>query len=136
MSKSMIVVALLLAGCSSAAPSAPTPLVCHRTDRHGTYMADFTQQSGTCGPLTTRLLDLDDAPPPAGCTVAQMWSENDCKVVGVVRCSATYNAPASDLTAVTHQDTQDGSVLSGTQTLTIEGGGGCVSTYAVHMVRQ
>ncbi len=137
MPKSMIAVALLLAGCSSsAALTAPPPTACHKTDRHGTYMADFTQQSGTCGPLTSVLVSLDAAPPPAGCTVAQMWSENDCKVVGVVKCQSTSTAPASDLTAVTHQDTQDGSVLSGTQTLTIEGGGGCVSTYAVHMVRQ
>ncbi len=138
MSKTMIAVALLLAGCSSsAALTAPAPTACHKTDRHGTYLADYTQQSGTCGPITSMLIDLDDMSPKPGCTLSdKVWSENDCKTSGTVKCVANATTPALSTTLVIRQDTADGSVLSGLQTITIEGAGGCTSTYDLHLTRK
>ncbi len=146
-------IASLLVACSGAvhnpdpAPAAtaehaeitpgPTPVQCAKTDRHGVYLFTFTTISGDCGAVPASLVNFDDAVGVASCTSSGVtWSEGDCKKTATERCPADGTSPAFEATVVTTQETQDGSVMDGVETLDAPGPGGCLGTYKLHGVRQ
>ncbi len=121
-------------GCASH--SLATPTQCSKTDRHGVYLVEATEQSGNCGPLPSTLVNFDD-PSPTSCTVpSRVWTNGDCKVSATVHCPADASGGAFSSTVVTTQETQDGSLLDGIQTMQIDGPRGCLSTYNVRLTRK
>lgn len=134
---SVVTVSVLLTACSSAQVQPPSPGQCHKTDRHGVYRAEFDLQSGTCGPQTSALVNFDDPGTGAGCaTSGTTWSDGDCKLSTSVRCNGTASAPPTEATMVSTQQTQDGSSITGTMTIQVDGSHGCLGTYGVRLTRQ
>ncbi len=133
---SLITVATISA-CSTHPGATFTPTQCKKTDRHGVYLFEFTTESGDCGMQASGLVNFDDSASGAGCSVSgATWSEGDCKYAATVRCAATSSSPATEGTMVTTQQTQDGSSMTGTLTLQVDGAHGCFGTYSVHGTRK
>ncbi len=132
MIKLLCLLTLLTAGCSSAALSTPPkPTVCNRSDRHGVYSVEYTRKSGDCGTVPTMLINFDDPKLTAGCTESgTTWSEGNCKL------STTATCADSQATAVTTQETDDGSILDGVFTFNLGGDASCTGTYNVRYTRQ
>lgn len=132
-----IIIALFLVGACASNPADPRPTACDRSDRHGVYLAEFTERSGTCGPVPSSLVNFDDKSDTGGCKRSgEVWSEGGCKLSTSASCAATAKAPAVDVTAVSTQVTQDGSVLEGVSTFRVGVSPPCSSTYDVRLVRQ
>lgn len=134
----ILLIGVTNSGCGSqVSPPGFAPSKCNKTDRHGVYRFDFTTESGDCGMQTSGLVNFDDPGTGANCTTSgTTWSNGDCKLTTTVRCTATSNTPPTEATAATTQDAQDGSTLSGTMTIQVEGSHGCIGTYAIHATRQ
>lgn len=125
-----------VAGCAGSAHQEPAPTQCKRSDRHGVYLFEFTTVSGNCGTFPASLVNLD-TPPASGCVTSGVtWSNGDCKLAGSVKCAADAKSPASDATIVTTQQTQDGSVLTGIETISLDGSASCYGTYNIRATRQ
>ncbi len=120
-------------GCSSPAKA---PAWCNRSDRHGIYLAEYAQQSGTCGPITSVLVDLDHPGATTCAPTATTWTENNCRVSVSLACKGTATLAPADFVSISTQETADGSVLDGTETMSISGSQGCTSTYGVRLTRQ
>ena len=134
----LFVAALAASSCSAHAKS-DSPTSCNKADRHGTYLAEFAQQSGNCGPVASQLENLDDTTPIGdGCVITnKTWSNGDCETTGTVRCPGHPPGGGTiTVTIVSRQETQDGSILDGTETININAPGGCTSTYSVRLTRQ
>lgn len=136
----------LLFGCSGTS-STSAPAQCQRTDRHGTYLSSYQEHSGgTCGPLTGGLVTVGgDTAGDAGsgpCSVkSELWEEGDCKLTSQVHCEDTTHL--SDATYITHQQTADGSKITGLYSYSLRSRACelcpedfCSSTYDVTLIRQ
>lgn len=138
----LVAVALAAAACGSEVDGPPPPTACQKADRNGTYRQSFTVQGGNCGPIDDQVVSSDPGPsgtstPGAKCSLtSERWSDGDCKLERVVACSSPEFA--STTTAVTRQQTQNGSTLSGTMTVNVRArdGSSCSGTYGVAAVRQ
>lgn len=141
--------AALLIACAADSQPDTRPTSCEKTQRSGTYMMTYAEQSGgTCGAMPSGLVRFDpNAPAGDGCMVqSEAWSEGDCTLERDVTCTGTYASPTqyggkgaftNHMTAVTRQVTADGSRIEGTITMRIElSSGACSSTYAVVATRQ
>ncbi len=144
----LVVGSVFLAACSgtSGAPT-PTPapalmtdqapLQCNKADRHGVYLFTFSVVSGNCGAIPSSLVNVDDTSNTASCSQSnETWTDGDCKKSVDEHCPATTNGPAFTITSISTQETQDGSILNGTETLNAPGPYGCLGTYSLHGVRQ
>jgi hypothetical protein len=132
-----VAVIAVIAGCGSDAE----PLECSRADRTGTYLLQYTEQSGDCGPLPDAVGRLDAAEADApGCTVnSSVWSEADCKLERTVTCESTADDLSLRMIGVTEQADSAGHKITGLMTLdarTIGGAYVCLSTYTMTAVRQ
>jgi len=145
MLKSFIAAGLLLVvGCSGAENSGPpAPTACERTDRTGTYRQYYTTQGGNCGDLDSDIVSYDAPTPGAStgagpkCTIeSERWSENDCKVERTISCTSPDFVSTG--TAVSRQQTQDGSSVTGTFSVSVRAsdGSSCRGTYGITAVRQ
>lgn len=123
--------ALLVVGCTTT-DERERPTSCDRNARVGVYRATFVEQSGTCGPVDSQLINLTvDPPSGSGCTLTtDAWAEGGCKLTRDLTC------PDLRTVTVSRAMTSDASEISGTQTITIFGAGACTSTYAIELVRQ
>jgi len=152
MLKSFIAAGLLLVGCSGAEsaepspPPPPPPSTCARTDRTGTYQQFFDTLDGNCGRIPSQLVNFDAPQPGTGagdggappCIVSfERWSESDCKLERTVSCREPKGT--SELVGVTRQQTQDGSWITGTFTVSVQPSDGtppCRGTYRTQYFRQ
>jgi hypothetical protein len=119
------------------------PTSCDPSDRMGTYFVTFTTISGNCGPQDSALVSLDAASVQSErCSIiSENVSENDCKV------ERHFTCPYDDLeqgawiefVGVSRQQTQDGSVITGTMTMRLRDRFDalvCSGTYDAHYERQ
>jgi hypothetical protein len=144
MQKLTIAVALVLIGCGGENNSGPpAPTACQRTDRSGTYRQYYTTQGGNCGELDSELVSYDAPTPGAStgagpaCTIeAERWSENDCKLERTVACTSPDFVTTG--TGVSRQQTEDGSMIGGTFTVSVRlrDGSTCRGTYGLTAYRQ
>lgn len=142
--RTLAVVLLLASACSSADNDGPpAPTTCQRTDRSGTYRQYYATQGGNCGNLDSEIVSLDAPTPGAStgagpqCTVeSERWSDGDCKLERTVSCT-TPDAATTGV-AVTRQQAQDGSLITGTMSVTVRlrDGTTCRGTYGVTAQRQ
>ncbi len=138
-------------GCSSAADAPPAPTQCNKTDRTGTYRATAVEQSGTCGAVDPRLVSFNDDGTngaSTGCTLhTDVWSEGDCKNERTFSCENQVDdstqfggvgTVTSDSVAVSRQQTQNGSLITGTLSIRVGGTSAkaCQSVYSVTYERQ
>lgn len=137
------VVLVGLLGCSSAEDGPPPPGSCNKSDRNGTYRQTYEKQDGNCGDLPAQIVSFDALPssgsttPGLRCTLAsEHWSENDCKLARIVQCSDAGGA--STTTVVTRQQTQNGSTITGSFSVSVRlrDGTTCLGTYGVTAIRQ
>lgn len=101
-----------------------------------TYLITFTEQSGTCGPMTSQVVNTD----AAGLTLAtnescQSQTTSGCTVRGT-DCTWTDGGISYTKTfEITF--TGDGSSASGVNTISMTGNGqSCTSTYSTSFMRQ
>ncbi len=126
----ILIVLALATSCAGEDPDPPTE--CDRSDRRGTYLVQYSERDGNCGPLPDELVILPadaDATSEAGCRIDnEQWSRGDCRYDADVSCSDGSGfvgyAVAQDETA---------SRLEGRVTLT---GLNCRSTYDVTWTRE
>ncbi len=145
-----IIAAGLLAACAAETSSAPPPPAScdSKTERVGTYLATYTEKSGTCGQLDQKMISLNPGTGgqslSEGCELrSDVWSEGECKSERVVRCQEQFEDRGGvvnmivDSTFVTRQMTEDGARIEGTFSLAISGDvEPCSSVYSFVMVRQ
>lgn len=141
---------LILTGAMALACSAADPApqarakTCSKTERNGTYLMTLTVVSGDCGEYPQQLGRLDDAeaiPDICALDAPDRWSEGECKFERAYTCLEEGIGPGvqSHWVAVTTQDDDSGSRLSGTVSVRITSAAGlqvCVGTYSMSAVRQ
>ncbi len=133
MRQNLPILLFVLSGCASAvSPSGGAPTQCNKADRHGNYLFESTRISGNCGDIPTVLVSLDSPADPTCMSVSNVSSQGDCKFDGVTKCAAAGGGTLT-ITASVTQQTQDGSVLTGTAT---EETPSCVGTYDVKYTRK
>lgn len=121
------------------------------TQRVGTYMMTWMEQSGTCGEIEPGLVTFNsdgaNPNPDTACVLnSEAWGEGGCKLERSISCDIRVNDPAAwggysvvrnDSIFVTRQVTADGARIEGTVTMVLSGRqGSCRSTYSVVAVRQ
>lgn len=133
---------LLVAGCSGSAESSDDddPIECSAEDRLGTYLLEFTELDGDCGPLPDQLVRITGELSP-GCTIdgEPTVSDDSCKVENSLTCIDPDTGQALTIVGVTTQETDSGSVITGTATITLRDVDGallCLSTYLLRYERQ
>jgi hypothetical protein len=155
MARELLIVGMLLLGCGasddgdepapfSPAPSPtapPEPTVCDPSDVRGTYFLSSQTISGNCGDQASGLVALDETA-GEGCEnlSAPVRSENDCKTETHQRCKYEEFAIGATIeTVAVLRNSGDGSLVTGTMTMTIRdarGGLACTGTYRVTFERQ
>jgi|SRR5688500_13106708 len=155
MARELWVVGMLLLGCGASddgdepapfspapSPTAPAePRVCDPGDVRGTYFASFQTISGNCGDQASALVAIDETASD-GCEnlSAPVRSENDCKVETHQSCEYEEFAIGATIeTVAVTRNSGDGSLVTGTVTMTIRdarGGLACTGTYRVTYERQ
>ena len=123
---------LSLVHCS-ATQNNTTPLTsCDpTTDRVGTYLVHFDTVSGNCGAIPDELtiVAADQSTAASTCTVINStWSDGNCRNDLQKTCNGGIT-----VTGFTVQQSQDGSLVTGEETLTQPS---CAGTYNVTWTRQ
>jgi hypothetical protein len=130
--------AVLALGCSSSVDDQGGPC----SQRSGTYLTQYEERSGNCGPIPEQLQTITEQPtmPEAPCTGAIDYSEDNCSVTSSVVCpedglgagwtstvelKADWNESGSAGTAIVQFVVKDGA-----------GGIVCQSTYNVTITKQ
>jgi hypothetical protein len=127
--RTSVLTTAIVVGCSSGGGTAPAPTQCKQSDRTGTYLQHVVGVSGNCGNIADVLVNATTAS-DTSCTVqSEDWSDGNCKLESTVSC----NGGTEILTAVTSQQTDDGSVISGEESIV---GQSCSGTYDVTLTRQ
>jgi hypothetical protein len=141
----LVFAALTLAGCSAGDGGDRTdevtgskPLVCAEfAQRSGTYLVDFVQMSGSCGPQTGGLVRIQSEL-PAACAfdAPDLWSAMGCTLDRAITCADANGT--TKLVSVTTQQDASGSFITGIFTiqLTDVSGDSCTGTYRVSYRRQ
>jgi hypothetical protein len=118
-------------------------LTCSQSDRDGTYLAETSERSGTCGDAGSMLVQMDNGSEvvETGCTTDyERWSDGNCTNESSVTCeSPADNIVVVGVGVVTQEDS-GGESFSGIMTMTIyelsSGALLCTSTYDVTYTRQ
>jgi hypothetical protein len=139
MSRSLVLVASLAVGaCASEVNDPPPPpATCQISDRLGTYLFTYAEISGDCGTIEPAVVSLNPGPGGAGkgCVLnSERITENNCKIERDLSCQTPTGSIRT--VGVTRQQTQDGSVLTGTASFTLTGRPSCSGTYSLRAVRQ
>lgn len=120
---------LAVVGCGASGP-------CQA--RNGSYVITFSEQSGTCGPQSDGVVNVDGSgSPPTGCTGGSTASVDNCKVDVNETCPFNGTDSVTEVGQVTWSS--DGSNGSGVIQLTETDGSGtilCSGTYEAHYQRQ
>jgi hypothetical protein len=85
-------------------------------ERVGTYLLQYSERSGTCGPIDDALVQFGAANPSGSCEHLSepIWSEGDCKFESVGICVLPADDQELTVTGQTTQMSEDGSRLEGT----------------------
>lgn len=144
MKRLMILVAVV--GCAGATDDGPEvdgaeesaePITCDRDDREGTYLVEYDETDGNCGPVPdglVRLGETDPVPDPdvmCTATADDRWSRRECRVESSFDC--LIDGRVYSYVAVLDSN-EDASVLSGPMSITVDDV--CTSTYDVTWTRQ
>ena len=131
----------LVVGCAPERDGLPA---CNRSDRTGTYLVEYIELSGTCGPLPDELAqfengrNISDGTTAPVCTdQTRTWSDDECTIAADYTCT-TADAVFSWETT-TEQLTSNGSELAGTGSVRrteLDGTVVCSGTYDVVATRQ
>jgi hypothetical protein len=114
---------------------------CSKSDRTGTYLIHQDEMSGgTCGPIPDKLERIGGEP-AAGCVITfEQWSADECKLERSIVCTSSKDNIKLESTAITNQQDDDGSLLSGTASMTLRTLSTdaflCSSTYKMTASRQ
>jgi hypothetical protein len=158
------ILCLALVGCSSSGddpphnpgddlpkpigPAEPPPepafVDCAPEDRTGTYRATFTTVDGNCGDQIGSLVRLDPSaaiPETCAFTFEDAWSDDLCKLERSLLCEtpAICSGCSQETIAITEQETNDGSLITGLMTIRVldyDGTMLCMGTYSVRAQRQ
>jgi hypothetical protein len=130
---------LIAAGCSSSPASAPVirPEASPCATKGATYLEQFAELSGNCGPLqdTTFAIGADGTPSDAASFACTSASSQGCVVTNNGCRSSLQGVNCTVTTKLTFSS--DGASGSGTETLACTANGtACVSTYSVTDTRQ
>lgn len=126
---------LLALGCAAKSAEDEPPLECDPDARRGTYLVQYTELDGTCGPIPDAIIvtesrqDEIDRLAEDGCEMTtNRESEGGCRLDTVIECS-----DGSELAGYTIAQDGNADVIRGRVTLT---GLGCRSTYDVTWTRE
>lgn len=118
---------------------------CSQSDRVGTYLLEYYETSGDCGPIPSTLTRLDGGSGvPDGCSLdaADRWSANDCKLERAYTCNlqtADGTPIVASYVAIAEQQDDDAESIGGIITITVTNSAGafvCASTYEIAAERQ
>lgn len=128
--------AALLALSLVACGHDPVPgedFACSRSARKGTYVYEWTSESGNCSDAldSWAAYNQDDT---CVSTAADVWGDDECAATRVVRCFGPSFVAESTTTTV--QQDADGGRLEGTLTLQVTGSSVCTETFRVVAERQ
>jgi hypothetical protein len=123
-------------GCAGADDDGETvPVECDRDDRRGTYLIEYQETDGTCGPIPNSLARIDgqNVTGTAECFLTEQdrWSRNDCRLERSFACE--IDGYLYLYTAITDSNAS-GSKLDGPMQVTVDGE--CTGTYDVTWTRQ
>ena len=118
---------LFLAACSSGGPCA---------NRQGSYIVDFSERSGNCGPINESIVNIQPGGSQSSCTGPVNVSTDNCTVDLDIRCPLANGETLAETGQVAWN--ADGSSGSGVISASLLSGGAtvCQSTYDVHYQRQ
>lgn len=71
----------------------PEPYVCSNQDRAGVWLEKWEESGGSCGPIASRVVIVDDSQSvPEGCvaTAPDRWSRDNCSLELSWECMLTY----------------------------------------------
>lgn len=149
----MLAAALLFTACPSGndgetATEESMPTSCDpATARHGTYLVQYFERSGDCGPIKESLVRLSNMPEtvsPSGaqqCGITQepALEDNGCTLTNSVACTDAAGIVA-EVTIITTQDDDDGAHLSGIADVLVRDKSTarpvCKSVYDIEYTRQ
>jgi hypothetical protein len=123
---------LTLIACGGSSNNQANPCA----TKGATYLATFTEVSGTCGPIPSQVVNVN----PDG-TITDTSNET-CASVYQQGCTATRNSCTWSSQGFNFTSTSsvtfasDGASASGIVTLSASGAGSCAETYNVSYVRQ
>lgn len=127
---------VLMTGCAGADEGSEEPLECDPDDRRGTYLVEFDERDGNCGPVPDQVsrIDGESVTGSAECVLTEddRWSRNDCRLERSYVCA--LNGYTYEFIGFTDSNA-DGSELTGLMEVTIDDGL-CTSTYDVTWTRQ
>jgi len=135
-----IVCVCALAGCGG--DDGEAALECSRGDRWGTYLLEYSERSGDCGPLPDALSRLDDEDAMGdGCELdaPDRWSADSCRLERAYTCEDPGIGVTGTFVAVTEQRDGSGARLTGLLTVRLRDADGrvlCSGTYDVTATRQ
>lgn len=144
MGKNLLALGCLLvaAGCSGSESdgSDDEPVDCSAADRMGSYLVQFTELDGDCGPLPDQIVRLTDDL-AEGCVLDDepVVSSDQCRLENSVTCTDAGTGQTVTLVGVTTQQNDSGSLITGTATATVRDSNGvalCLSTYSLRYERQ
>lgn len=130
--KRLTMLALAVIGCAGE-DDAGVPTECDRDDRRGTYLVQYTQTDGDCGPLPDELIILPpsaDNPAVTDCEFDERWSKGNCRVDTEASCF-----DGSRLVGYSEQVDSNAGVLRGKATVTGPDNR-CRSTYEIEWTRE
>ncbi len=113
------------------------PITCGTNDRHGTYLLTYTELGGNCGPIPPSVI-IVDSNQADDCTIEfENKSDDNCTFSSQFTCDD--GEVFGEFTSTTTQETDSGSVVTGTIAMTLEEIGTsntCTGTYRIKYVRQ
>lgn len=133
--KRLTMLCLALIGCAGE-DEVDAPTECDRDDRRGTYLVEFDERDGNCGPVPDQVsrIDGDNPAGSAECVLTEedRWSRNNCRLERSYICA--LNGYTYEYIGFTDSNA-DGSELTGLMEVTVDDGL-CTSTYDVTWTRQ
>ena len=133
----LVILSLGLCACGSDHGG---PIQCDpSSDRIGTYLAEYTTESGNCGEQPSQLVRVaDPTSVPDGCSLlsADTWRNNGCTLDRSASCLDVMQHITVRSTSTTTQTDESGSHIDGTVTLTVLGDRECAGSYRVRFTRQ
>lgn len=139
----LIGLVILATACGGSDGGDPAEAVtCEKTDRSGTYWAEFETLSGTCPDQSAGLIRLD-ADAGAACVLAspETWSDAECTLETEFSCPFDELEPGATVrtVAITTQQDSAGDEIVGTMTMTVLGSDGaivCSGSFRMTAARQ